>query len=108
MIRGSLEKYIGTNIKINPGDRILFLTKVLQAGILPMRLRYTIFLSCGTENIHAENFVNYWIKYRTLNSNGQRNEPTNNDEDLKQFLKSNNIYYPISREKKIYRRDINT
>ena len=101
MIRKSLEKFIGINIKTNPGDCVLFLANVLHAGIPPMGTRHTIFLTYGTENIHAENYVNYSIKHRNLEVKSQNSEPTNNVEDLKQFLKFNNIYYPIPKEKKI-------
>ena len=99
MIRRSLEQFIGINVKTNPGDCVLFLANVMHSGIPPKGTRYAIFLTYGTENIHAENYVNYWTKHRHL-ENGESNEPTNNVEDLKQFLKFNNIYYPIPKEKK--------
>ena len=100
MIRRSLEKFIGIDIITNPGDCVLFLANLMHSGIPPMRARHTIFLTYGIENIHAENYVNYSIKHRNLDTEGQNSEPTNNVEDLKQFLKFNNIYYPIPKEKK--------
>ena len=104
MIRRSLEKFIGIDIITNPGDCVLFLANLMHSGIPPMRARHTIFLTYGIENIHAENYVNYSVKHRNLEVEGQNNAPNDDDnakvEDLKQFLKFNNIYYPIPKEKK--------
>ena len=99
MIRRNLEKFIGINILTNPGDCVIFPMNVMHTGIPPKGgdARYLMVLAYGTDNIHAQNYVNYSVKHRSSES-----APTIEDagvEDLKQFLKSNNIYYPIPKEK---------
>ena len=99
-IRNIFEKTIGTNIKTYPGDCVLFLAHLLHAGIPirsglpPSAKRDAIFLTYGTDNIHAHNYINYWIKHRPSTNDGQVNEPTNNVDEIKNFLKQNNIYLP--------------
>ena len=105
MIRKNFEKFIGINIKTNPGDCVLFLAHVMHCGIPPTGPRKAIFLTYGTENIHAENYVNYWIKHRpidrpTVDSYDQFHAPVDNIIDLENFLKTNKIYYPIPEKKK--------
>ena len=102
-IRGILEKIIGINIKTNSGDCVFFIASLLHAGIPPSEncdTRNAIFLTYGTENIHSENFINYWTKHRPYDSDGQINVPNKNVEELEKFLKDKNIYLPVPKEKK--------
>ena len=64
-----------------------------------MNLRDAIFLTYGTDNVHAQNYINYWVKHRPTDTDGQVNEPINNIEEMKEFLIKNNIYLPIPKEK---------
>ena len=99
-IRNIFEKIIGKNIKTNPGDCVFFLAHLMHAGIPPSAMRDAIFLTYGTDNIHAHNYINYWVKHRPSDTDGQVNEPINNVEEMKNFLKLNNIYLPLPKDKK--------
>ena len=98
-IRNGFEKIIGKNIKTNPGDCVFFLAHLMHAGIPPSAMRDAIFLTYGTDNVHAHNYINYWVKHRPTDTDGQVNEPVKNVDEMKEFLIKNNIYLPIPKEK---------
>jgi len=85
-IRKKLEKYIGVNIKTNPGDCVMFLANVFHTPIPASGLRKSLFTTYGTNNKHAKNYNNYYLKHR--------NYPIDNDihEEFKNLLTGKNIY----------------
>lgn len=101
-LRKIIEKLIGVNIKTNSGDCIFFIANLMHTGIPTTDqcdTRNAIFLTFGTENIHSENYVNYYLKHRS--NEGLRNRiPYQNENELKNFLKENNIHISLPKEKK--------
>ena len=101
-LRKIIEKIIGVNIKTNSGDCVFFIANLMHTGIPTTDqcdTRNAIFLTFGTENIHSENFVNYWLKHRS-NEGVANNIPNQNENELENFLKKNNIYISLPKEKK--------
>ena len=101
-IRKIIEKIIGVNIKTDSGDCVFFIASLMHSGIPATEkcdTRNAIFLTFGTDNIHSENFVNYWLKHRS-NEGVANNIPNQNNDALENFLKDNNIYMSLPKEKK--------
>jgi hypothetical protein len=85
-IVNKLIKYIGVNIKTNPGDCVMFLANVFHTPIPASGLRKSVFSTYGTNNKYAKNYNNYYLKHR--------NYPVDNDvhEEFKNLLTEKNIY----------------
>ena len=96
-IREIFEPLIGINIKTDQGDCVFFLAPLLHSAIPHQSsvMRDAIFLTYGTDNIHSKNYVNYWIKHRPTDTDGQLHEPTDKKKEIKEFLEENNIYLPL-------------
>ena len=85
-IRKIIEKYIGDNIKTNLGDCVMFLANVYHSPIPTSGLRKSLFTTYGTNNKHAKNYNNYYLKHR--------NYPIDNNihKEFKNLLTGKNIY----------------
>lgn len=94
-IRKKLEKYIGISIKTNLGDCVMFLANVYHAPLPASGLRKSLFTTYGTNNKHAKNYNNYYLKHR--------NYPINNDvhQEFKNLLKEKNIYISPPEKKEV-------
>ena len=99
--RGLLEKFIGTIIKTQAGDCVVFYSNVLHAAIPSKSLRQNIILQFGTGNEHSKNYVNYVFHHRVgknalvvpYDKNNKKNQ------DFLDLLKEKKIYYPIPETK---------
>lgn len=91
--------FTGKNIYTKEGDCVIFFANLLHAALPTKKDRKNIFLSFGTNNIHAENYVNYYSFYRK-----ELNFIFNDNSKLKDkffsLLKENKIFFPIPKHKK--------
>lgn len=94
--RAKLSKFIGTNIQNDPGDCVIFNAKTWHSPSPSKKEKTAIFFAFGKRNKHAENYVDYHFNYRS--QKGLKNFDIPND--YKEFLKKNNIYYEIPKDKK--------
>ena len=96
-IRDMLPKFLGVNIKPNPGDCIIFLANLLHTALPTRTLRKAMLFQYGINNKHSKNFVNYYLHHRK-----QIDYWTENQENINEFfnfLKKKKIFYPIPKTK---------
>ena len=96
-IRKIVPRFLGVNIKTDPGDCIIFLANLFHSAIPTRTLRKAMLFQYGIDNKHSKNFVNYYIHHRKqieyeIKYKDKINEFFN-------FLKSKNIFYPIPKTK---------
>ena len=86
-------RFIGVNIKTDPGDSVIFFSNVLHTGIPTLGLRKAIVFQYGLDNKHSRNFVNYYVHYRKQPEYETKYKDKINE--FFNFLKSKNIYYHL-------------
>ena len=86
-------RFIGVNIKTDPGDCVIFFSNVLHTGIPTHGLRKAMVFHYGLDNKHSRNFVNYHVHYRKQPEYETKYKDKINE--FFNFLKSKNIYYPV-------------
>ena len=91
--------FTGKNIYTKEGDCVIFFANLLHAALPTKKDRKNIFLSFGTNNLHAENYVNYYSFYRN-ELNFIFNDNSNVKDKFISLLKENKIFFPIPKEKK--------
>ena len=91
-IRKKIIKNIGLDIETNPGDCVMFLANVHHTGIPTSELRNSLYLTYGTDNIHAQNWNNYYLKHRKFIDTDKMEIDYNAHEEFKNLLTQKNIY----------------
>jgi len=95
------DNFVGEKIYTNPGDCIFFYANIYHSAINYNRSsknpRKAMFLTYGTDNIHAQNFVNYYLFHRIdlPISKGIKNK-----DDFLQILKEKNLKIELPDYKK--------
>ena len=89
-------KLIGKNIKTDSGDCVVFHANLWHSATPTVGIKRAFHFSFGTDNKHAKNFVNYYLKHRT---DIVGDEKINIDDDFLSLLKENKIFYSIPKEK---------
>ncbi len=95
------DNFVGKKIYTNPGDCIFFYANIYHSAINYNRSsknpRRAMFSTYGTDNIHAQNFINYYLFHRVdLNiSKGIKNK-----DDFLQVLKEKNLKIELPDYKK--------
>ena len=97
-----IKKFNGTRISYNIGDCIIFYSNLYHMGEnlsdSNNHTRRLIVSRFGGSGEHSENYINYHIKHRKDQINKYKNE---NDKELfLNFLKENDLYFPLPEEKK--------
>ena len=96
-----IEKLIGKEIIYNKGDCIVFFANLYHMGqgvTLNENNRKLIIARFGGPGQHSENFINYLFKHRSEIANRYNGSKKKND--FFNFLKKNNIFYPLPNKKK--------
>lgn len=91
-IRKKFIKYIGLNIETNPGDCVMFLANVHHTGIPTSELRNSLYLTYGTNNKHAKNFNNYYLKHRKFVDADRLEIDNSVHKEFKDLLEQKKIY----------------
>ena len=100
-IRKKIEKYIGIDIETKEGDCVMFLANAYHAPIPQSGgPRKSLYLSYGTNNKHARNYNNYYLKHRAYPIPAET-MLINDDihEEFKNLLTDKNIYIKPSEKK---------
>ncbi len=96
-IKNLYTRLIGKNIQTNPGDCVIFHANLWHTATPTSGIKRAIHFSFGTDNKHSENFVNYYLKYRS--DIVDDNNEIKMDEKFIDLLKENKIFYPIPKNK---------
>ena len=89
-----LQKFIGINVRTNPGDMVVFLANLLHSPIPTTKDRIALFLAYGPDNKHSKNYVNYYMKHRQ----GWQFKDENIQKEFFEFTKES-VYFPIPEKK---------
>lgn len=97
-----IKKFNGERIHYDTGDCIIFYSNLYHMGEslceVNNHTRRLIVSRFGGSGEHSENYINYYLKHRKDQTNKFNNE--NEKEIFINFLKKNNLYMPIPKEKK--------
>ena len=95
-----LEKFIGVNIRTDPGDCVIFFANLFHRALPNRAMRQAICMRYGADNKHSKNYLNFIFNYR------KDSDYTNNDDqdkkridDFFNLLKNKDIFYPLPEKK---------
>ena len=98
IFRFFLDKFIGAKkIYTNKGDCIFFFANIYHSSLRSKSDRRAIFMSYGTKNNHAQNYLNYFFHHR---KDFEIDENLIKKSDLKKYLDEEKIYIEPPNEKK--------
>lgn len=101
IFRFFLDKIIGVTVHPKIGDCLFFYANTYHAALRNKKIgfRKALFLTYGIKNIHAENFLNYYIYYHQLDHTFDYKK--NNFDEFLKFLKTHDVNSYLPKVKKI-------
>jgi ectoine hydroxylase-related dioxygenase (phytanoyl-CoA dioxygenase family) len=97
--RKIFDKLVGKEILVDKGDCVFFIANLYHAAMETEDIRQAIFLSYGTNNIHAYNYTNYYFKQGENKERFAIDEKMINKTELENLLKKEKLFFPIPLEK---------
>lgn len=98
--RKIFDKLVGKEILVDKGDCVFFIANLYHAAMETHDIRQAIFLSYGTRNFHAQNYINYYFQDEENKERFAINEEMINQTEFENLLKKNDIFFPISKKNK--------
>jgi len=95
-----IPKIIGEEIKVNQGTCILFDPRVYHSPSPHVGTRRAAFLAFGDASFHSDNYVNYFTNLRKDDHDGIDVGTLVKQTEFLNYLKENNIFYPIRNDNK--------
>ena len=86
-------------IYIQNGDCIIFYANIYHASMASNKPRQAFFLSYGKDNLHGQNYLNYYKYHRLDSDTFFPTIPIEEKDELDNLLKKNNIYISLPKKK---------
>jgi ectoine hydroxylase-related dioxygenase (phytanoyl-CoA dioxygenase family) len=90
----------GKNIYVKQGDCVIFMANLYHRSLSSSGTRRAIFLSYGTNNKHARNYLDYYFHHREDAAEFKPNTNKIDENEFKNFLINAGIYIDIPKSKK--------
>jgi len=94
------DNIFGKNIYVQQGDCVIFMANLYHRSLPSNGTRRAIFLSYGTDNKHARNYLDYYFNQREDSDEFKPNPNKINENEFKKFLINADVYIDLPKSKK--------
>ena len=99
IFRKCFDAIVGKKIFVNSGDCIIFHANIYHASMSSKSKRQAFFLSYGSNNVHGQNYLNYYFYHRADSKNFIPKFSEKEQIEFSNLLKKKGIYMELPKQK---------